>query len=145
MFYIRTADRLQRTSAWIEALEGGLAYLREVIVEDSLGLCAELDAAMARHVDSYSDEWRDTLADPERLARFTSFVNAPGVPDPSITFQTVRGQPVPAATGTAPDPAAAGPRPDPAAAEPGVGAAAVGVRRPVPLGLPQPRLPEVPR
>ena len=51
MFYIRTADRLQRTAAWIEAMEGGLDHLRAVIVDDSLGLCAELDAAMARHVD----------------------------------------------------------------------------------------------
>ncbi|WP_341721416.1 nitrite reductase large subunit NirB [Micromonospora sp. FIMYZ51] len=95
MYYIRTADRLQRTAAWIEAMEGGLDHLRAVIVDDSLGLCAELDAAMARHVTSYSDEWRDVLEDPERLRRFTSFVNAPEVPDPSIAFVTERGQPVP--------------------------------------------------
>ncbi|RIV38658.1 nitrite reductase large subunit NirB [Micromonospora radicis] len=95
MFYVRTADRLQRTAAWIEAMEGGLDHLRSVIVDDSLGLCAELDAAMARHVASYSDEWRDVLDDPDRLRRFTSFVNAPDVPDPSITFVTERGQPVP--------------------------------------------------
>ena len=78
MYYIRTADRLQRTAAWIEAMDGGLDHLRAVIVDDSLGLCADLDAAMARHVSSYSDEWRDVLDDPERLRRFTSFVNAPG-------------------------------------------------------------------
>ncbi|MCZ7419080.1 MULTISPECIES: nitrite reductase large subunit NirB [unclassified Micromonospora] len=95
MYYIRTADRLQRTAAWIEAMDGGLDHLRAVIVDDSLGLCAELDAAMARHVRSYSDEWRDVLADADRLRRFTSFVNAPEVPDPSITFVTERGQPVP--------------------------------------------------
>ncbi|MEH1012189.1 nitrite reductase large subunit NirB [Micromonospora sp. CPCC 206060] len=95
MFYIRTADRLQRTAAWIEAMEGGLDHLRSVIIDDSLGLGAELDAAMARHVGSYSDEWRDTLADPDRLRRFTSFVNAPEVPDPSISFTVERGQPVP--------------------------------------------------
>ncbi|BCJ60218.1 hypothetical protein Jiend_36400 [Micromonospora endophytica] len=95
MYYIRTADRLQRTAAWIEAMEGGLDHLRAVIVDDSLDLCAELDAAMARHVAAYSDEWRDVLEDPERLRRFTSFVNAPEVPDPSITFVTERGQPVP--------------------------------------------------
>ncbi|QOC90334.1 nitrite reductase large subunit NirB [Micromonospora craniellae] len=95
MYYVRTADRLQRTAAWIEAMEGGLAHLRSVIVDDSLGLCADLEAAMARHVTSYSDEWRDVLDDPDRLRRFTSFVNAPDVPDPSITFGTERGQPVP--------------------------------------------------
>ncbi|MGC4744199.1 nitrite reductase large subunit NirB [Micromonospora sp. DT201] len=95
IYYIRTADRLQRTAGWIEAMDGGLDHLRSVIVDDSLGLCAELDAAMARHVASYSDEWRDVLDDPDRLRRYTSFVNAPDVPDPSITFTRERGQPVP--------------------------------------------------
>ncbi|MEU0962369.1 nitrite reductase large subunit NirB [Micromonospora aurantiaca] len=102
MYYIRTADRLQRTAAWIEAMDGGLDHLRSVLVDDSLGLCADLDAAMARHVTSYSDEWRDVLEDPDRLRRFTSFVNAPEVPDPSITFTQERGQPVPA-RGAPPD------------------------------------------
>lgn len=96
IYYIRTADRLQRTAGWIEALDGGLDHLRAVIVDDSLGLCADLDAAMARHVESYSDEWRDVLQDPDRLRRYTSFVNAPDVPDPSITFALERGQRVPA-------------------------------------------------
>ena len=76
MFYVRTADRLQRTAAWIEALDGGLDHLRAVIVDDSLGICADLDAAMARHVASYTDEWRAVLDDPEKLRRFVSFVNA---------------------------------------------------------------------
>ncbi|WP_327091882.1 nitrite reductase large subunit NirB [Nonomuraea sp. NBC_01738] len=92
MFYIRTADRLQRTSAWLEALDGGLGYLREVIMDDSLGICAELDAQMERHVATYADEWRETLDDPDKLRRFVSFVNAPGVPDPSIVFETERDQ-----------------------------------------------------
>jgi nitrite reductase (NADH) large subunit len=95
MFYIRTADRLQRTASWIEAMEGGLEYLRAVIVEDSLGVCSELDAMMARHVESYVDEWRTTVEDPDRLRRFVSFVNAPDVPDPAIQFTVERGQPVP--------------------------------------------------
>ncbi|MFG1677717.1 nitrite reductase large subunit NirB [Micromonospora sp. NPDC049282] len=96
IYYIRTADRLQRTAPWIEAMDGGLDHLRSVLVDDSLGLCADLDAAMARHVATYSDEWRAVLDDPARLRRFTSFVNAPDVPDPSITFAVERGQPVPA-------------------------------------------------
>jgi nitrite reductase (NADH) large subunit len=95
MFYIRTADRLQRTAAWIEAMEGGLDYLRAVIVEDSLGIAEELDTMMARHITSYADEWRATVADPERLRRFVSFVNAPDTPDPTISFADERGQPVP--------------------------------------------------
>ncbi len=92
MFYIRTADRLQRTASWLEGLDGGIGYLREVVVDDRLGLCAELDAAMERHVAGYSDEWRDTLEDPGKLARFVSFVNAPGTPDPSIVFESERDQ-----------------------------------------------------
>jgi nitrite reductase (NADH) large subunit len=97
MFYIRTADRLQRTAGWLQALDGGLDYLRSVIVDDSLGIGSELDAAMARHVERYEDEWAAVLADPERLRRFVSFVNAPGTPDPSIAFVSERGQPRPAA------------------------------------------------
>jgi nitrite reductase (NADH) large subunit len=105
MFYIRTADRLQRTAAWIESLDGGLDYLRSVVVEDSLGIAAELDAAMGRHVESYADEWRGVLEDPDWLSRVVSFVNAPGVPDPTISFSSERGQIRPA------DPAGtAGPR-----------------------------------
>ncbi|TDC83770.1 nitrite reductase large subunit NirB [Actinomadura sp. 7K507] len=92
MYYIRTADRLQRTATWLESLDGGLDHLREVIVDDRLGICADLDAAMERHVAAYSDEWRDTLDDPDRLRRFVSFVNAPKTPDPSIGFEAERDQ-----------------------------------------------------
>lgn len=90
MFYVFTADRLQRTAPWVEAT--GLAHLREVVVEDSLGLCAELDAAMTRHVQDYRDEWAEALADPQRLERFVSFVNAPDTPDPSIRHEPARRQ-----------------------------------------------------
>ncbi|WP_250214560.1 nitrite reductase large subunit NirB [Acrocarpospora catenulata] len=96
MFYIRTADRLQRTSAWLESLDGGLDHLRRVIVDDVLGICADLDAQLARHVTGYADEWAATLADEEKLRRFVSFVNAPDVPDPSIRFATEREQIKPA-------------------------------------------------
>jgi nitrite reductase (NADH) large subunit len=96
MFYIRTADRLQRTAPWIESLEGGLDHLRDVVVEDSLGICADLEAAMEKHVGSYADEWRGVLEDEEKLARFVSFVNAPDTPDPTIEVVSERGQRVPA-------------------------------------------------
>ncbi|MET9427532.1 nitrite reductase large subunit NirB [Streptomyces sp. NPDC003036] len=92
MFYIRTADRLERTATWLERLEGGLDHLRDVIVHDKLGLCDELEAQMAAHVASYHDEWAETLNDPERLRRFVSFVNAPDAPDPSVKFVPERGQ-----------------------------------------------------
>ncbi|MGZ4447880.1 MAG: nitrite reductase (NAD(P)H), partial [Nocardioides sp.] len=92
MYYVRTADRLQRTAPWVDSLDGGLDRVREVVVDDALGLGAELEDAMARHVGSYVDEWRATLEDPDKLARFVSFVNAPEVPDPNISFTTERGQ-----------------------------------------------------
>lgn len=93
MHYVRTADRMQRTASWIEAIKGGLDHLRAVVVDDSLGVCAQLDDAMARHVASYADGWRGAL-DPEQ-ARFTSFVNAPGTLDPTISFRPERGQRLP--------------------------------------------------
>ena len=109
IYYLRTADRLQRTAAWIEAMDGGLDHLRAVVLDDSLGICDELEAAMAQHVRSYSDEWRDAINNPDTLARFTSFVNAPGQADPDIVFVSEREQHRPA---TAEETAAliAGPR-----------------------------------
>ncbi|APX34647.1 nitrite reductase large subunit [Brachybacterium sp. P6-10-X1] len=98
LYYIRTADALQRTAPWLEALDGGIDGLREVVLEDSLGLCADLDAAMERHVADYEDEWAATLADPEKLRRFHSFVNAPDTPDPSLAYTLERGQPRPASS-----------------------------------------------
>ncbi|MBD3924417.1 nitrite reductase large subunit [Nocardioides cavernae] len=92
MYYVRTADRLQRTSTWIDQLDGGLDRVRSVVVDDSLGLGAELESEMARHVGGYEDEWRATLEDPAKLARFVTFVNAPDTPDPSIAFTTERDQ-----------------------------------------------------
>jgi hypothetical protein len=38
MFYVRTADRLQRTSTWRDNLEGGLDYLKRVVIDDKLGI-----------------------------------------------------------------------------------------------------------
>ena len=75
MFYIRTADRLQRTSTWMDNLEGGLDYLREVILDDSLGIAQELEQEMARVVETYQCEWQTTLNDPNRLALFRTAVN----------------------------------------------------------------------
>ena len=96
MYYVRTADRLQRTASWIDSLDGGLDRVREVVVDDALGLGSELETAMARHVAHYRDEWADTLDDPRKLARFVSFVNAPGTPDPHVSFRSERDQAVPA-------------------------------------------------
>ena len=95
MFYIRTADRLQRTSSWLENLEGGIEYLRKVVCEDSLGIGAELEADMARHVAGYECEWKKAIETPEILRRFRHFVNS-DEPDSGVAFVEERGQPIPA-------------------------------------------------
>lgn len=98
MFYIRTADRLERTSTWFEKLDGGMEYLRSVIVDDALGICDELDADMAAHVETYECEWAATLADPARAAEFVEFVNAPEATSTPV-WVTERGQRIPAPAG----------------------------------------------
>ncbi|MBF6131965.1 nitrite reductase large subunit [Nocardia otitidiscaviarum] len=99
MFYIRTADRLQRTAPWQEALEGGIDYLKQVICEDSLGIADDLEAAMAAHVAGYRDEWAAVLDDEEKLSRFVSFVNAPDQADPTISFDDSGERKVPVLLG----------------------------------------------
>lgn len=91
MFYIRTADRLQRTSVWMDNLEGGLDYLRQVIIEDSLGLGATLEQEMQQVADAYQCEWQTTLADPSRRALFTPTVNSDHA-DETLHYSRVRGQ-----------------------------------------------------
>ncbi|HEY9545260.1 MAG TPA: nitrite reductase large subunit NirB [Solimonas sp.] len=91
MFYVRTADRLQRTSVWRDNLEGGLDYLKEVVIDDSLGLGAELEAEMARVIGSYQDEWNTAINDPETLKRFRTFVNNESGDD-NVVFVEERGQ-----------------------------------------------------
>lgn len=91
MFYVRTADRLQRTSTWRENLEGGLDYLKQVLIEDSLGIAAELEAQMQHVVDTYQCEWKTAVTDPAVRARFKSFVNS-DQPDQRIVFVKERGQ-----------------------------------------------------
>jgi nitrite reductase (NADH) large subunit len=96
MFYIRTADKLQRTSVWREGLEGGLDYLKQVVIDDSLGLAAEFEAQMQQVVDRYECEWANALSDPEKLKRFRTFVNDQRA-DPDVHFVRERGQRRPAA------------------------------------------------
>ncbi|MEY2654044.1 MAG: hypothetical protein RLZZ524_1072, partial [Pseudomonadota bacterium] len=91
MFYVRTADRLQRTSTWRDNLEGGLDYLKAVVVDDRLGLAAELEAQMAHVVATYQCEWKTAVTDPAVRARFRSFVNSEQ-PDEHIAFVEERGQ-----------------------------------------------------
>jgi nitrite reductase (NADH) large subunit len=95
MFYIRTANRLERTATWFNKLEGGLDYLKQVIIDDSLGICAELEADMAHLINTYQCEWKATIEDPEKVKRFRHFVNS-DEPDPNIVYVEERGQKRPA-------------------------------------------------
>jgi nitrite reductase (NADH) large subunit len=92
MFYVRSADRLQRTSVWMDNLEGGLDYLREVVMEDKLGLCAELEIQMQHVVDTYQCEWKATVENEDVLnKRFRFFVNSEAS-DNNVLFIEERGQ-----------------------------------------------------
>ncbi|HTP94291.1 MAG TPA: nitrite reductase large subunit NirB [Burkholderiales bacterium] len=91
MFYIRTGDRLQRTSTWLENLEGGIDYVREVVCEDSLGIGAELEADLQKLVDGYECEWKKAIDTPGIVKRFRHFVNS-DEPDRNVVFVAERGQ-----------------------------------------------------
>ncbi|HEX7249685.1 MAG TPA: nitrite reductase large subunit NirB, partial [Burkholderiales bacterium] len=91
MLYIRTGDRLQRTSVWLEGLEGGIDYVRQAVCGDSLGIGAELEADMQKLVEGYRCEWKEALESPEILKRFRHFVNS-DAPDAGVVFVTERGQ-----------------------------------------------------
>ncbi|MEZ2278791.1 MAG: nitrite reductase large subunit NirB [Microcoleus sp.] len=91
ILYIRTADRLERTATWFNKLEGGIEYLKQVIIQDSLGICAELEAQMEHLVNTYQCEWKTTIEDPHKVQRFQHFVNS-DLPDPSIVRVAERGQ-----------------------------------------------------
>ncbi|MBV1904909.1 MAG: nitrite reductase large subunit NirB [Pseudomonadales bacterium] len=91
MFYVRTADRLQRTSTWMDNMEGGLDYLREVVIEDSLGICEQLEAEMVEVIGSYQCEWKTTIEDEEKLRMFQPFINSEKG-DSNVVFVEERGQ-----------------------------------------------------
>jgi nitrite reductase (NADH) large subunit len=95
MFYIRTADRLQRTSVWLEKMEGGIDYLKQVIINDSLGICTELENDMEKHVQNYQCEWQATLENPIKMQTFKHFINS-DEPDNNIIFVKDRDQHRPA-------------------------------------------------
>jgi nitrite reductase (NADH) large subunit len=90
-FYVRTADRLQRTSVWMENMEGGLDYLKSVIIDDKLGLSEELEQQMQTVIDTYQCEWKTTLEDEDKLKYFRHFVNS-DASDDNVVFVEERGQ-----------------------------------------------------
>jgi nitrite reductase (NADH) large subunit len=95
MFYIETADRLTRTARWLEELPGGIEYLRKVVMDDHLGIAAELEACLQHLVDSYECEWKRVVDDPALQRRFRHFADSSG-PDDAIAFVGERGQRRPA-------------------------------------------------
>lgn len=92
MFYIKTADPLTRTATWLNKMEGGIDYLRNVVTNDSLNIAAELETEMQGLVDSYKCEWKEAIENPEIRKRFNHFVNAPEEKDPTMQFVPMRDQ-----------------------------------------------------
>ncbi len=91
MFYVRTADRLQRTSVWMENLEGGLDYLKKVVIDDKLNIGDELEKEMSHIIGTYQCEWKTTIEDPEKIKRFRTFVNS-DAKDNTVVFVEEREQ-----------------------------------------------------
>ncbi|MDO6818073.1 nitrite reductase large subunit NirB [Zobellia sp. 1_MG-2023] len=94
MFYIKTAPPLTRTAAWLDKLEGGITYLKNVVINDSLGIVEELDADMQKFVDTYKCEWKEAVETPEIRERYTHFINS-DEPDDNIEFVSLRDQKMP--------------------------------------------------
>lgn len=92
MFYIKTADPLARTATWLNKMEGGLTYLKNVILNDSLGICEQLEEEMQALVDSFHCEWKEVVESEQLRKRFVHFVNAPEEKDPSVNFDNMREQ-----------------------------------------------------
>ena len=92
MFYIKTADPLTRTATWLNKMEGGMSYLKNVVINDSLGIAEKLDEEMQQLVDTYHCEWKEVVENPNLRKRFAHFVNAPEEKDPSVKFETMREQ-----------------------------------------------------
>ena len=90
-YYISTADKLTRTSVWLEKLEGGIDHLREVVIEDKLSLCADFEAMIQHLVDTYQCEWTTVVNDPEKRKFFRQFVNTDET-EPCIEIVSQREQ-----------------------------------------------------
>jgi len=92
MFYIKTADPLTRTATWLNKMDGGMSYLKNVVVNDSLGIGDQLEEEMSTLIDTYHCEWKEVVENPELRKRFAHFVNAPAEKDPNAQFEPMRDQ-----------------------------------------------------
>ncbi len=95
MYYIKTAAPLTRTATWLNKLEGGLEYLKQVVIEDSLGIAESLEREMEELISNYECEWKKAISDPEMRKKFAHFINS-DESDPSLKFVDMRGQEIPA-------------------------------------------------
>lgn len=96
IYYIRTAEPLNRTATWLNKMEGGLNHLKSVIIDDTLGICDELESDMQYMVDTYKCEWKEVVNDPKLRSKFSHFINSE-TGDPTQKFEEIRGQKIPAA------------------------------------------------
>lgn len=101
MFYIKTADPLTRTATWLNKMEGGLDYLIDVVVNDSLGLAETLEKEMAFMIETYQCEWKTVVESPELRKRFKAFVNVEESSEEVLAWSEMREQRFPAGWGTA--------------------------------------------
>ncbi|CAG8437596.1 7147_t:CDS:2 [Diversispora eburnea] len=95
MYYIHTADKLTRTARWLEKMDGGINYLRSVVIDDKLGICKELEEDMSHLINTYHCEWTEVVKDPSRRAYFKQFLNTSET-QPEIEHIIERGQRRPA-------------------------------------------------
>ncbi len=95
MYYTQTADRLMRTAPWLDKMEGGIEYLKDVVINDRLGICDELERMMQLQVDTYKCEWAEVVNDPVKRRMFKQFVNTDET-EPTIEFVKEREQKLPA-------------------------------------------------
>lgn len=95
MYYIFTADKLTRTSTWLEQLDGGIEELKEIVIHDKLGICDELEVRMQHLVNTYTCEWKEVVDDPRKRQLFRQFVNSDAT-EADIEFVHERGQHRPA-------------------------------------------------
>ena len=92
MFYIKTADPLTRTATWLNKMDGGISYLKNVIINDGLGIAEQLEEDIKGLIDTYHCEWKEVVESPELRKRFNHFVNAPDEKNPHIQFEPMREQ-----------------------------------------------------
>ncbi len=94
MYYIRTAGPLVRTAPWLDKLEGGIEYLKKVIIDDILGIAETLEEEMQELINKYECEWKQAVENPEMMKRFKHFVNSEETNE-ELVFVPMREQKMP--------------------------------------------------